>query len=465
EARHQEPRGRLRGDHRPLLAVDLRRGLHPRQPARAVPVLRAQAVRAEGRVLHRAGRHAGPGADDPRGRRAHRRHRQGRAQGGSCDRHHVDRPRVRRHRPHRRHRAAASEDRPEGHVPRAQPGLEERAVGQAGLRHPGQQHAARRQPGRDPRGLRRRHALLRPAAARRRGQGPQGQRQEPPGGPASLRADLPRPRRGDDGGQVAPRGAAPPRQLAPAPQHRTRQEGRRPRAARLLLVSRLPRDRVRAPRRVVDGAAAAGGTQAGELDAQPGRDAGQRARADVREAASRRPRARPRQPRHRAVRARGGAPAARRHPPVRARAAPARPRPAAGGGGPGGGRARADALLQGPQPLLQHVRLQQERQGRSGQGGPRRGLPLLHGVARPPGQQPLLLPGRARHGPRPHVRRHLLGHQEHPRRPGRARGAALADRRRHRPRRLRRHRGRRHAASLTAQDPARGRRREEEGEL
>ena len=49
------------------------------EPAAAHPVPRAQAVRAEGRVLDRAGGHAGPGPDGPRRRRAHRRHRQGRA--------------------------------------------------------------------------------------------------------------------------------------------------------------------------------------------------------------------------------------------------------------------------------------------------------------------------------------------------------------------------------------------------
>ena len=43
-----------------------RRRLHPGPPAPALPGRRGQAVQAQGRVLHRAGGHAGPGPDRPR---------------------------------------------------------------------------------------------------------------------------------------------------------------------------------------------------------------------------------------------------------------------------------------------------------------------------------------------------------------------------------------------------------------
>ena len=58
-----------------------RRGLHAAQRALALPDHRGGAVQAQGRVLHGAGRHAGPGPDRARLRRAHRRHREGRPQG------------------------------------------------------------------------------------------------------------------------------------------------------------------------------------------------------------------------------------------------------------------------------------------------------------------------------------------------------------------------------------------------
>ena len=80
---------------------------------------RGRALPPQGRVLHRAGRHAGPGPDGPRLGRARRRHRQDRAQGRRGHRHDGPRPRVQGPRPHRRDRAAAAQDRPEGHVHRA----------------------------------------------------------------------------------------------------------------------------------------------------------------------------------------------------------------------------------------------------------------------------------------------------------------------------------------------------------
>ena len=59
-------------------------------------------------------------------------------------------PQVRGHGPHGRDRAAASQDRPEGHVHPARPGRGRRARGEGELDDPGRLHAARRQPGRDP---------------------------------------------------------------------------------------------------------------------------------------------------------------------------------------------------------------------------------------------------------------------------------------------------------------------------
>ena len=76
-------------------------------------------LRRQGRVLHRAGGHAGPGPDRARVGRARRRPHQGRPQGRPRGRHDGARPAVQGPRPHRRDGAAAPEDRPEGHVRRA----------------------------------------------------------------------------------------------------------------------------------------------------------------------------------------------------------------------------------------------------------------------------------------------------------------------------------------------------------
>ena len=125
--------------------------LHPQRAADALPVLRAQAVPAQGRVLDRAGRRRRPGPDRPRLRRAHRRHRRRRAQGRPRRDQDGHRPGVQGPGPHERDRAAAAQDRPQGHVHRPRAGRRRRAGGQAGLHDPDPRDAARRQPGRGPR--------------------------------------------------------------------------------------------------------------------------------------------------------------------------------------------------------------------------------------------------------------------------------------------------------------------------
>ena len=128
------------------------------------PLDRGEAVRAEGRVPDRPGRDRRPGPDRARRRRADRRHRRRRAQGRPRDRPHGHRPQVRGHGPHGRDRAAASQDRPEGHVHPARPGHRRRARGEGELDDPGRLDEPGRQPGRDPLDAGLRHARL-PAAA------------------------------------------------------------------------------------------------------------------------------------------------------------------------------------------------------------------------------------------------------------------------------------------------------------
>ena len=117
----QAPQG-LRGAHRPRDRRRHGRLLHPQQRALPVPV-GAGAATSQRRPLHRPGRDARAGPDRARLRAS----RSARSAGSSCrtagDRHDGHRPRVQDPHPHRRQRAAASEDRPEGHVPRGQPGL------------------------------------------------------------------------------------------------------------------------------------------------------------------------------------------------------------------------------------------------------------------------------------------------------------------------------------------------------
>ena len=97
---------------------------------------------------------------------------------GQRDRDDRARPEVQGPRPHGRDRAAAAQDRPEGHVHRARPGHGTAPVAKEDGRSRSRTRA-RRRPGRDPLGARHRHARLPQAADQRRRQGPQGPRQRP----------------------------------------------------------------------------------------------------------------------------------------------------------------------------------------------------------------------------------------------------------------------------------------------
>ena len=100
-----------------------RRRLHRSHNQRLRFPWEGKPFKLQGRVLHRAGRHARPGPDRARLGRARRRHHQGRRSRTAAPIVTMDaRPRVQGPRPHRRHRAAAAQDRAEGHVHRARPG-------------------------------------------------------------------------------------------------------------------------------------------------------------------------------------------------------------------------------------------------------------------------------------------------------------------------------------------------------
>ena len=154
-----------------ILGADRRRAGRgvgdPRQPAARAAGLGAGARpglhRDRGRALERAGGHAGPGPDRQRRRRRGRRDLDVRLEDGKAIvtlKLEEDSVPVYQ----RRERAAAAQDRPEGHGRRAHArhGGGRRARG--GRADPDRPDAARRQPRRDPRRARRRHAHL-PAAA------------------------------------------------------------------------------------------------------------------------------------------------------------------------------------------------------------------------------------------------------------------------------------------------------------
>ena len=172
EAGDPQARAGLHRDHRALPDRARRRRLHPRQPAlhaaRLGAARRQELLHAEGRVLHRAGGHAGPGPD-----REHRR-RQG---GGDLQGRARQRPRAGRDdeaREEVRHRlpgrldAAAAQDGPQGHDRRALAGHADDGQAALGRDRPGAEHAAGHQPGRGAGGARRRHARL-PQPPRERG--------------------------------------------------------------------------------------------------------------------------------------------------------------------------------------------------------------------------------------------------------------------------------------------------------
>ena len=245
-------------------------------------------------------------------------------------------PRVQGPRPHGRDRAAAAQDRAEGHVHRARAGHRRaRRVAKRGLHDPDLARRAGRQPRRDPRRARLRHARL-PAAAdqRRRPRASKGRGGDLRDVFAPLRADPPRPRARQRRGRR--RGATNLRhldQLAERAQRRARQARRRPRRARRLLVGRVP---TRSPPRSSNVSAAVQRAARARCSRRPTRSAQRRARSPTLlgpTAEKLRPAARALDPANKAVapvRQGGDAAAAQRHPPVRARGAPARARPAPG---------------------------------------------------------------------------------------------------------------------------------------
>ena len=354
--------------------------LHPAQPAHALPV-GGQAVPAAGRVLHRPGRHARPGPDGARLGRARRRHHQGRPEGRPRRRHAGARPRVQGPRPHRRHRAAAPQDRAQGHVHRARPGHRQGAAGQARVDAAGLQHAARRQPRRDPRLAGLRHARLPDAARRRRRARAEGARQRPARGLPALRAHAPRPGPRQRPGRPAPPEPQPARALAGRPQRRAGRQERRPRRAGRLLLGRLPLLRLRAGQRhaarwaTCPARCARRPTRSAASSASPRRCARRRAPAARPEGAQ------PRQRRRAALRQGGGADRPEPDPALRARRAAGGALDHEAGQRAGRRDAGPDELVRRAQPPLQPRRLQPQRARGPEQGRPRGGLPVLDRVA------------------------------------------------------------------------------------
>ena len=151
EARDPQAPARLRGDRRRCAAIATGVGGYVLSNQRLRFPCRGRAVPAQGRVLHRAGGHAGPGADRARVRRAHRRHREGRAEGRPRGRDDGARPASTR--------TSSTPTRPRCCARR--PGLKDMFIeldpgtGRAprrarGLDHPDREHAAGRQPRRGP---------------------------------------------------------------------------------------------------------------------------------------------------------------------------------------------------------------------------------------------------------------------------------------------------------------------------
>ena len=123
EDRDPQAPARLHRDRRARPDRRLRRPLRARAPAhdaaRLGADLRQRRLRAQGRVLDRAGDHAGPGADGRHRRRAGRRDHEGRPRQRPRDRDDGAQAEVRAPRPPERDDAAAPEDGPEGHDRRA----------------------------------------------------------------------------------------------------------------------------------------------------------------------------------------------------------------------------------------------------------------------------------------------------------------------------------------------------------
>ena len=214
------------------------------------------------------------------------------------------------------------------------PGTDGAPPSHGGLHDPGRRDRAGRQPGRDPRDARRRHARLPQAADQRRRRGPEGPRHDLREVFAPLRADAPRPRARHTRGRATRRENL--RQLITLAEHAQRRAGqarRRPRrrssTPRRPCCTRSPPRTRTSPRAVSElpaRAAADDATRCARSSATP-----TCCGPTATDAAPGRARARPAPTRRsRPFATRGDAAAARRHPPVRARGAPARARPAPG---------------------------------------------------------------------------------------------------------------------------------------
>ena len=165
---------------------------HQRTTLPALGAVRRQGrLHAQGRVLDRAGDHAGPGADGRHRRRAGRRDHERRARRRPRGRDDAARAEVRGPRPPERDDAAAPEDGPQGHGRRARP---RHAVGRAGgrataTRCPSRTRCRTSTSTRSSRVLDARHAHLPAAAAQRRRDRPRGPGRRPRAGLPPLRAD------------------------------------------------------------------------------------------------------------------------------------------------------------------------------------------------------------------------------------------------------------------------------------
>ena len=263
------------------------------------------------------------------------------------------------------------------------PGSEKAGEFDEGDTIPVVEHRPRRQPRRDPRGARLRHAGLPEAAARRRRQGARRPRRGPRQAARLGRADQQGP------GGAQPRGRPAQGEPRPAdPQLQPADDDRRPvrpgpDRARLGLQRRPRRDRRAGPERAARGQPAAGHAHPGDRDARPHRAARRRARPGGRRPAPVRAQPRPAQRLDPPARRAGDPRAPERDPPVRAgRAAPG-PRPAQGRRALLGRDAGPDDGGQEDQPARQHGRLQPQRGRAARDDGSRRGLPLLARLARP----------------------------------------------------------------------------------
>ena len=262
------------------------------------------------------------------------------------------------------------------------PGTRSRAAGQARVDAAGLQHAARRQPRRDPRLAGLRHARLPHAAGRRRRARPEGPRQRPARGLPALRAHAPRP-----GPRQRPGRPAPPEPAAASCTRwatSTTSWPARATSSPRWSTPRRPSSAPSPPSRPTSRA------RCGDLPGALRQTTDTLGRVQ-RFAKILRPAAVHLPPAFKALNRANGAvqpfakeaaPIVQRpDPAVRARLAAGRAHAQAAGQRARRRDARADELVHGAQPPVQPRRLQPQRPRGPGQGRPRGGLPVLDGVA------------------------------------------------------------------------------------